>query len=183
MSTSDRRRFQDRVVMITAAGRGQGRAHAVRFAREGAEVVLCDLAGEDVEQVPYALAGADDLAESRRLVEECGRRAITCAVDVRSADQLHAAVGTALAEFGRLDVLVANAGIAGTSSIVDMTNEQWQNIVDVNLGGVFKSMRAVLPHMIARDLVASSPPRRSSAARALRASGTTWRRSGASSGS
>jgi SDR family mycofactocin-dependent oxidoreductase len=147
-----RSRFNDKVVMITGAARGQGRSHALAFAREGADLVLCDL-GSDARptSVPYPLSEPDDLAETQRLVEETGRRAIACEVDVRSSAQLDAAVAQALEMFGRIDVLVANAGIAGISTIAEMTDEQWDEMIAINLGGVFRSLRAVTPHMIERE--------------------------------
>jgi SDR family mycofactocin-dependent oxidoreductase len=143
-------RFVDRVVFITGAARGQGRSHAVRFAREGADVVLCDLGDAQIDSVPYPLAGSADLEETRRLVEAEGHQALSCVVDVRDSDQLASAVTRALDTFGRIDVLVANAGIAGISTIAEMSDAEWDDMIAVNLSGVFRSIRAVLPHMIER---------------------------------
>ena len=146
-----RARFRGKVAMVTGAGRGQGRAHAVRFAREGADVVLCDLPrGDELDTVPYPLSNAADLEQTARLVEAEGGRALTCAVDVRSSADLAAATARALDELGRIDVLVANAGIAGISTIAEMSDDAWDTMIAVNLGGVFRSMRAVVPHMVER---------------------------------
>ena len=143
-------RFSEKVVMITGAGRGQGRSHALRFAEEGANLVLCDVEGEEIDSVPYPLAGAAGLAETARLVELHGRPSITCLADVRSTAQLKAAVDDALAAYGQIDVLVANAGIASISKIAEMSDAMWEDMIDINLGGVFRSMRAVVPHMVSR---------------------------------
>lgn len=142
-------RFTDKVVLVTGAARGQGRSHAQHFAREGADIIICDVA-TDIDTVPYGLGTADDLAETAKLVEAEGRRCLSMVADVRDASQLASVVRTALADFGRIDVLVANAGIAGISSIAEMSDEMWDTMVDVNLTGVFKAIRAVLPHMIER---------------------------------
>jgi SDR family mycofactocin-dependent oxidoreductase len=145
----NRPRFNGRVALVTGAARGQGRSHAVRLAAEGADLILCDL-GADIDTVPYALGSEDELHETARMVTEQGRRAVTCVADVRSTADLEAAVARGLSELGRIDVLVANAGIAGVSTLAEMSDAVWQNMIDVNLTGVFKSMRAVAPHMVER---------------------------------
>jgi SDR family mycofactocin-dependent oxidoreductase len=145
----DRPRFNGRVALVTGAARGQGRSHAVRLAAEGADLILCDL-GADIDTVPYPLGTQDELHETAQMVTEQGRRAVTCVADVRSTADLEAAVARGLAELGRIDILVANAGIAGVSTLAEMSDGAWQNMIDVNLTGVFKSMRAVVPHMVER---------------------------------
>ena len=142
-------RFHDKVVLITGGARGQGRSHALHFAREGADVVVCDLSA-DISTVPYGLGTVEDLDETRKLVEAEGRRCLSLVADVRDGAQLGSVVEAAIAEFGRVDVLVANAGIAGISTIAEMSDDMWHNMLDVNLSGVFKAIRAVLPHMIER---------------------------------
>jgi SDR family mycofactocin-dependent oxidoreductase len=144
-----RPRFTGRVALVTGAARGQGRSHAVRLAAEGADVVLCDLC-EDLRAVPYALGSFEELQETARMVGEHGQRAVVCRTDVRSTSDLAEAVERGLAELGRIDVLVANAGIAGISTIAEMSDDAWQTMIDINLTGVFKTLRAVVPHMIAR---------------------------------
>jgi SDR family mycofactocin-dependent oxidoreductase len=145
----ERPRFTGKVAMVTGAARGQGRSHAVRLAAEGANLILCDLCA-GIDTVPYPLAGEDDLAETARMIAELGRRAVVCRADVRSTDDLAAAVERGLGELGQIDVLVANAGIAGVSTLAEMSDEAWRNMLDVNLTGVFKSMRAVVGHMVSR---------------------------------
>ena len=142
-------RFTGKVALVTGAARGQGRSHAVRLAAEGADLVLCDLCA-DIGTVPYALGSLAELEETARLVAEHGRRAVVCQADVRSTADLEAAVERGLEELGQIDVLVANAGIAGIATIAEMTDDAWQNMIDVNLTGVFKTMRAVVGHMVSR---------------------------------
>jgi SDR family mycofactocin-dependent oxidoreductase len=128
-------RFEGQVAMVTGAARGQGRSHAVRFAAEGADVVLLDLPGDvRLATVPYPTGGEDDLAETVRLVEDQGRRAVACLADV----------------LGRIDVLAANAGICTFHPISGMPADVWQEMIDVNLNGVFHAVRAVVPHMVQR---------------------------------
>jgi SDR family mycofactocin-dependent oxidoreductase len=145
----ERPRFTGKVALVTGAARGQGRSHAVRLAAEGADVVVCDLC-EDIGTVPYPLGSLEELQETARMVAEQGQRAVVCRADVRSSSDLAATVERGLAELGRIDVLVANAGIAGISTLAEMSDEAWQNMIDVNLTGVFKTLRAVVPHMVAR---------------------------------
>jgi len=142
-------RFDDRVVLVTGAARGQGRRHALRFAAEGADVVACDIAAGTLETVPYPVGTADDLAETGRLVEAEGRRVRTITADVRDLDAMTAVVAEALDAFGRLDVVVANAGICTFSSVAEMTAATWQTTIDVNLTGVFTTVRAAAPALIA----------------------------------
>ncbi len=142
-------RFRDKVVLVTGGARGQGRSHAVGFAREGANVAVCDLV-TDIDTVPYAMGTSAELDETAKLVEAEGRDCLTLTADVRDAAQLAAAVEATLKRFGTIDVLVANAGIASISTIELMSDEMWQTMIDVNLTGVFKSIRAVIPHMVSQ---------------------------------
>ena len=139
-------RFHGKVAFVTGAARGQGRNHAVRLAREGADLVLVD-ACADVRSIGYDLATEADLAETVRLVEQEDRRAVTGRVDVRDGDALRELVDRAVAELGRLDVVLANAGIAGSEPMIGMADQTWQDMIDINLTGVFKSIRAALPHL------------------------------------
>lgn len=138
--------FAGQVVVITGGARGQGRSHAVEFARLGADVAVCDLC-HDLGSVGYPLATEDDLAATARLVEQAGGRCVTAVVDVRELDATVEFVGRALDELGSVDVLVANAGISTLGSICSMSSEDWDETVDTNLGGVFHAMRATAPVM------------------------------------
>jgi SDR family mycofactocin-dependent oxidoreductase len=141
-------RFEGRRVLVTGAGRGQGRCHALRFAREGADVALLDIASGEIETVPYALADPADLAHSAELVEAEGRRALAIEADVRSSEQMAAAVERVLSEWGGLDVLVANAGICTYGPLLEMDAETWETMIDVNLSGAFNTVRAAVPAMV-----------------------------------
>lgn len=138
-----------KVALITGGARGQGRAHALTSAREGADVVLVDVA-TDLDTVPYPLAAKEDLLETARLVQELGRRAVAVVGDVRSQASLDDAVALGVRELGKVDVLIANAGILSSAPVWEMSEQQWQDMLDVNLTGVWRSVKAVLPHMIER---------------------------------
>jgi SDR family mycofactocin-dependent oxidoreductase len=137
------------VALVTGAARGQGRAHAVTLAREGADIVAVDI-DRQIETVPYATAREGDLRDTVAAVEALDRRIVARAADVRSSAELEAAVAAGIQELGRIDVLVANAGIYSMAPLWEMGDQQWQDVVDVNLTGVWRSMKAVAPHMIER---------------------------------
>jgi SDR family mycofactocin-dependent oxidoreductase len=145
-TTDGDRPFEGRVVVITGGARGQGRSHAVEFARLGADIAVCDLC-HDLASVGYPLATPDDLAETVRLVEEQGRRCVSSVTDVRDLDATLAFVEEARAVLGSTDILVANAGISSLGSINTLTAAEWSETIDTNLTGVFNAMRAVAPHM------------------------------------
>jgi SDR family mycofactocin-dependent oxidoreductase len=142
-------RVEGKVAFITGAGRGQGRSHAVRLAQEGADIVALDIC-EDVEGVENPQASEADLQETVRLVEEADRRIVALKGDVRSSDDVNAAVEAGLSEFGKIDVVVANAGIVTYAGVSEMTEEHWLRTIDINLNGVFRTVKAVLPSMIER---------------------------------
>lgn len=139
--------FDGKVVLITGGARGQGREHAVRFAQEGADVAACDI-NSQLDTVPYPMSGVEDLSETARLVEDLGRRCLTDTVDVRDARGVEAFVERTRSEFGRIDFLLANAGIFTFSTIAEMPDDKWNQMIDTNLTGVFHAMRAVLPIML-----------------------------------
>ena len=138
--------FAGRVVAITGGARGQGRSHAVEFARLGADVAVCDLC-EDLSSIGYSLARPNDLEETARLVEEEGRRSIASVTDVRDLDAMIAFVDRVAEVLGSVDILVANAGVSAMGSLLTMDARQWSETIDTNLTGVFNSIRAVAPHM------------------------------------
>jgi SDR family mycofactocin-dependent oxidoreductase len=142
-------RFDGRVVLITGAARAQGRSHAVTLARQGADVAICDIAAP-MEWAPYEPATPEDLEETARLVRAEGRRVHSAQLDVADSSQVDHFVASTIAELGQIDGLCANAAIYSLNAIVDMDDVQWQRTIDVNLTGVFNSIRAVLPHMIER---------------------------------
>lgn len=138
-----------KVALITGGSRGQGRAHAVTCAREGAEVIIVDVPGP-MATVPYQLGTQEDLDETVRLVEACDRRALAIQADVRDQGQLDSAVSRGIAEFGKIDILIANAGIWTRAPFWEITDDQWEEVIGVNLSGVWRSAKAVAPHMIER---------------------------------
>jgi SDR family mycofactocin-dependent oxidoreductase len=135
--------LKGKVALITGAARGQGRAHAVRLAADGASVIAVD-ACEQIASVPYPLATPDDLAATVKLVEDTGSRIVAKQGDVRDRASLSAALQAGLDEFGRLDIVVANAGIAPMQS----SGDGWRDVIDVNLTGVFHTVEAAIPTMI-----------------------------------
>lgn len=136
-----------KVVLITGAAGGQGRAHAVRMAAEGADVVICDLC-EDLPSTPYEGPGEDDLAETVRLVRQHGREPISRVLDVRDFAALQELVADARERFGRIDVLVAQAAICNFGLSWEMSEEQFAETLDINLKGQWLSAKAVIPQMI-----------------------------------
>jgi SDR family mycofactocin-dependent oxidoreductase len=142
--------LEGKVALITGGARGVGRAHAVTCAREGADVVLVDVPNQ-VETVPYATAARTDREQTCSEVESLGQRVVAVDADVRSQEQLDDAVSQGIAEFGRIDILIANAGIWMLAPFWEITEEAWRNTIDVNLSGVWRSVKAVTPHMIERQ--------------------------------
>jgi SDR family mycofactocin-dependent oxidoreductase len=138
------------VALVTGAGRGIGRACAVALARAGAHVVALDIA-RSIEGHPIPLATHGDLAETARAVEATGKRCLTVQADTRDLSQLQEAVKRTLQELGRLDILVANAGINAPTKLTEANETAWRNVVDVNVHGTVNAMMAVLPHMTGRQ--------------------------------
>ena len=140
-----------KVAFITGAGRGQGRSHAVRLAEEGASIIATD-GCTDIDAVPYPLSDQEDLAETAELVRQAGGKVLTVKADVRRFADLKAAVAAGLEEFGQIDIVLANAGIATMG--VELTEEQmeqaWDAVIDVNLKGVWNTVRACAPPMVQR---------------------------------
>ncbi|GLZ05652.1 putative short-chain dehydrogenase/reductase [Actinomadura sp. NBRC 104412] len=141
-------RLTGKVAFITGAARGQGRAEAVRLAAEGADIIAVDLAESAGPDVLYPPATQADLDETARLVKEQGRRVLARKADVRDLGALEAAVRDGVAELGRLDIVVANAGIVNYGRAWEITERQWQDVIDVNLTGVWKTVKATVPTLI-----------------------------------
>ena len=143
--------FDGRVAFITGAARGQGRSHAVALAREGADVVVSDYFGA-LDSIRYPMPDRSDLEQTVKLVEAEGRHCLSGEADVRDLAALEALVERATAEFGRIDIACANAGIATTSGLpVYQTSAQsWRQVLDIDLTGVFNTIRAVGPGMVER---------------------------------
>ena len=142
-------RVDGKVAFITGAARGQGRSHAVRLAEEGADIIAVDIC-RGFEHSPAPAATPEDLAETADMVKNLDRRIVTAEVDVRDFDALKAAVDSGVEQLGRLDIVVANAGIGTTGvKLHKMSEDSWEETIDVNLGGVWKTVKAAVPHLLA----------------------------------
>ncbi|GAA3383645.1 mycofactocin-coupled SDR family oxidoreductase [Cryptosporangium minutisporangium] len=147
MTNSSTGRVAGKVAFITGAARGQGRAHALRLAEEGADIIAVDLCG-DVDTVGYPGATEADLAETVAQVEKLDRRIVAAKADVRDLEGLRAALERGVAELGRLDIVVGNAGIAGDGTPTEALAEHtWATMLDINLTGVWHTAKAAIPHL------------------------------------
>jgi SDR family mycofactocin-dependent oxidoreductase len=143
-------RVEGKVAFITGAARGQGRSHAVRLAQEGADIVAVDACAPISSVDKYPLATKEDLDDTVAAVEALGRRIVARVADVRDADGLGGALEEGVSELGGLDIVVANAGIASYGMSWELTEEMWQQMLDVNLTGVWHTAKAAVPHLISR---------------------------------
>lgn len=143
------RRFEGKVALITGAARGQGRAEAVRLAQEGADVIAVDIC-EAVPTVTYDGVMRADLAATERAATELGRRVVAHQVDTRDFDGLNEAVSDGVETLGRLDVVVANADICSYGLLWELTEEQFTTMIDINVVGTWHTIKAAVPHMIAK---------------------------------
>jgi SDR family mycofactocin-dependent oxidoreductase len=141
-------RVAGKVAFITGAGRGQGRSHAIRLAEEGADLIAVDLLA-DYPTVRYAMASQADLDQTVRAVEALDRRIVAARADVRDAAALRAALDAGVAELGRLDIVCANAGIYTAQPWDQVTPQVWQDTLDTNLTGVWHTLAAAIPHLLA----------------------------------
>ena len=142
-------RVQGKVAFITGAGRGQGRAHAVRLAEEGADIIATDICAP-VASVNYPTSTRGDLEETAELVRALGRRVVTAVADVRDTAALEAAVALGLGELGGLDIVIANAGIASYAPVDQISEAAWDEMIDINLTGVWKTVKVAIPHLVAQ---------------------------------
>jgi SDR family mycofactocin-dependent oxidoreductase len=137
-------RVAGKVAFVTGAARGQGRSHAVRLAEEGADIIAVDLC-RDIDTVGYPMARPEDLDETARLIEKTGQRVVLAQSDVRDAAQLRTALEQGLAEFGKLDIVVAQAGIAGMKGQPPL--QAWCDVINTNLIGTINAIQVALPHL------------------------------------
>jgi SDR family mycofactocin-dependent oxidoreductase len=140
-------RLEGKVAFITGAARGQGRSHAVRLASEGADIAISDICGPVAGNMIKPSTPAD-LEETVRLVEKTGQRVIARQVDVRDLAGLEAFAAQTVAELGRIDVVVANAGILAWANAWEIEPSVWQDVIDVCLTGTFNTIRATVPLLI-----------------------------------
>ncbi len=145
-------RMEGKVAFITGAARGQGRSHALRLAQEGADIVAVDICADIKSVSPYyPLATEEELAETVSQVEALDRRIVARTADVRDLDALQTAFDAGLSEFGHVDTVIANAGIATYGKAWELTGEMWKDMIDVNLTGVFHTAKVAIPSMIEAD--------------------------------
>jgi SDR family mycofactocin-dependent oxidoreductase len=141
-------RVEGKVAFISGAARGQGRSHAVRLAQEGADIIAIDICAP-IDNTPYPGSTPADLAETADLVKGLNRRIVTAQVDVRDYEALKSAVDSGVEQLGRLDIIVANAGIGNVGNKLHKIRENtWQDMIDINLSGVWKTVKAGVPHLI-----------------------------------
>ncbi|MDX1884627.1 mycofactocin-coupled SDR family oxidoreductase [Mycolicibacterium sp. 120270] len=140
--------LEGRVAFITGAARGQGRAHAVRLASEGADIIAIDICHPISDTITYPMGSTEELAETVRAVEATGRKVLAREVDIRDLPALQKVVADGVEQFGRLDIVVANAGVLSWGRMHEMSEEQWDTVIDVNLNGTWRTIRAAVPAMI-----------------------------------
>src|SRR2546428_584117 len=143
------KRLMGKVALITGGARGQGRAIAIKFAGEGADIVLADVA-ENIPSSDYALASDSDLQRTAKEIQEMGQRCLARIADVRDQSALDGAVSQGIEQFGKIDILIANAGILHSKPYWEITEQEWTDLMDVNLTGAWHSAKAVARHMIER---------------------------------
>jgi SDR family mycofactocin-dependent oxidoreductase len=141
--------FNDKVALVTGAARGQGRSHAAKYAENGADVVVTDIC-ETSEESTYELAGSEQLEKTISMVEAHGQRGYGIEMDVSDEDEVERAVSEAVDEFGRIDILANNAGVAPVSGLMSLEEETWDLALDVNLKGMWLCAKHVGHHMIER---------------------------------
>lgn len=135
-----------RVALVTGGARGQGRSQAQALAAQGAAVVVCDIAAQ-IDTVPYPMASRSDLDDTVEMIRAAGGRIRGEVVDVRVTADVDRLMSGLIDEFGRIDILIANAGICAFRPVDEISDAEWTDMIDTNLGGGFKCIRAVLPHM------------------------------------
>ncbi|MGA1836258.1 mycofactocin-coupled SDR family oxidoreductase [Herbiconiux sp. 11R-BC] len=139
-------RVEGKVAFVTGAARGQGRSHALRLAQEGADIIAVDIE-DQIGSVPYPMSTPADMEETVRQIEALDRRIVATRADVRDYEAVKAALDEGVAQLGRLDIVAANAGIFSFGSMEELTEEQWSDMLDVNLTGVWHAVKAAIPHL------------------------------------
>jgi SDR family mycofactocin-dependent oxidoreductase len=137
-------RVAGKVAFITGAARGQGRSHAIRLAEEGADIIAVDIC-KNYDTVGYAMATAEDLEETKNYVEKAGRRIVTAQADVRNEAELRGALEAGLAELGKVDIVVAQAGVAAMKGQPPM--QAWTDGINTNFVGTINAIQVALPHL------------------------------------
>src|SRR5262249_27089237 len=144
-------KLKGKVAFVTGAARGMGRSHALRLAREGADIIALDIC-EQIPSVPYAMPDKAELAETATMVDAQGQRVVALQGDVRELPAIEDLLGDAVAQLGRLDIVVANAGIVSFGGTRDLDPHARRDGIDVNQPGVGNPCRAAIPHILAHDV-------------------------------
>ncbi len=137
-------RVAGKIAFVTGAARGQGRSHAVRLAEEGADIIAVDIC-RDIDTIGYPMATPEDLDETARLIEKTGQRVVIAQTDVRDVAALQSALDGGLAEFGKLDIVVTAAGVAGMKGQPPL--RAWTDVINTNLVGTINAIQVALPHL------------------------------------
>ena len=143
-------RVAGKIALVTGAARGQGRAHAIRLAEEGADIIAIDICAQ-VDSVPYAMSTPEDLAETVSAVEALDRRIVSSVADIRDFAQLEAAVSAGVAELGGLDIVCANAGVFSFSDAGEISQKAWEEMIAINMTGQWHTVKAAQPHLLANN--------------------------------
>ena len=141
--------FSDQVAFVTGAAHGQGRSHAVTYAKNGADVVITDIC-HDIDTNPYELGRREELEDTASMIQDEGQEALVIEMDVRNEDEVQSAVEAAIDEFGHIDILANNAGIFNSAEMTKMPEDQWDDMIDVNLKGVWLCSKHVGQHFVER---------------------------------
>jgi SDR family mycofactocin-dependent oxidoreductase len=136
-----------KVALVTGAAREQGRSHALKLAEAGADIIAIDICRQ-IDAAPYPLSSSEDLAETAAQIEALDRRVVTAECDTRSSAALNEAVAQGIAHFGKVDIAIANAGIWALGNLWELTDDQWDSVIDTNLTGVWRTVKAIVPSMI-----------------------------------
>lgn len=139
-------RVEGKVAFVTGAARGQGRSHALRLAQEGADIIAVDIASQ-IDTVPYGMATPEDLQQTVKEIEALDRRIVAIQADVRDFGALKSAVDEGVAQLGRLDIVCANAGIFSFGTMEQLSDQEFSDMIDVNLKGVWHTAKAAIPHL------------------------------------
>ena len=139
-------RLDGKVAFVTGAARGQGRSHALRMAQEGADIIAVDIEGQ-IDSVPYPMSTPEDMAETVRQIEALDRRIVAKQADVRDFDTVKAALDDGVAQLGKLDIVSANAGIFSFGTMEELSEAEFDDMIDVNLKGVWHTAKAAIPHL------------------------------------
>ena len=143
--SDDAGRLKGKVAVVTGAARGIGRAIAIAFAKEGADVMGLDIAGHVSSVTAYPASSEDELEETGKKIDELGRRFISYKADIRDLDALKKAADLVMDKFGKLDIIVANAGIQTFKPFLEMDDKHWHDVIDVNLNGTANTLKAFAP--------------------------------------